>query len=419
MPHPQKAVPLGKPDAPPSPVWVSSPRMGHSSFGNAASSVGGSSRKGKEREKNPKHDEPQQQQATMLTLEELAILPLCGVPAYRAVRTFMYAFSGQLDSAPNQNAKYLREQSQSTAPIQGRIQPYRHRALVLRGHDGAGAMAVQMLVLQGWRVSVHIPLSCVPADASQALVDAFMRVMEDRAREWGADEVIFDDGEAVGEGGDAEGGGGDGDGDDGRAAAVRVIETLREEGDTFDAVLDTVGGKEVREAGERLLRSPAATNTSSSQNSKLKGYFGQFTTLVGDTPERPIPSVADALRANLRSFRTGQGQGHGSGTANKSTAEGGPSAEGHSADADAKFHKVGHAWVSVAHEVEWEGEDVGETLGAVLRLAMEEGIRPLVEDAGGGILGRPRVVPFEKAPGVFVDNGPLADGGTVVVKIAR
>jgi hypothetical protein len=398
--------------------------MGHSSFGDATSSVSGSSKKGKEREKDSKQEEPQQQQATMLTLEELAILPLCGIPAYRAVRTFMYAFPGQLDFASNQNAKHLREQSQSTtAAIQSRIQPYRRRALVLRGHDGAGAMAVQMLVLQGWRVSVHIPLSCVPADASQALVDAFMHVMEDRAREWGADEVIFDDGEAVGEGGgDAEGGGG-GDGDDGRAAAVRVIETLREEGDTFDAVLDTVGGKEVREVGERLLRSPAAaTHISSSQNSKLRRYFGQFTTLVGDTPERPIPSVADAIRANLRSFRTGQGQGHSSSTANKSTttAEGGPSAEGHGgADADAKFQKVGYAWVSVAHEVEWEGEDVGETLGAVLRLAMGEGIRPLVEDAGGGILGRPRVVPFEKAPGVFVDNGRLADGGTVVVKIAR
>jgi len=414
VPHPHKAVQSGKPDAPPSPVWVSSPRMGHSTFGDVTGSEGNGSKKGKERERSSKQEEAQQQQATMLTLEELAILPLCGVPAYRAVRTFMYAFPGQLDFAPNQNS---RQQSQSTAPIQGRMQPYRRRALVLRGHDGAGAMAVQMLVLQGWRVSVHIPLSCVPANASQALVDAFMHVMEDRAREWGADEVIFDDGEAVGEGGDVESGGGDGD--DGRAAAVRVIETLREEGDTFDAVLDTVGGKEVREAGERLLRSPAATNTSSSQNSKLRGYFGQFTTLVGDTPERPIPSVADALRANLRSFRTGQGHGQSSGT-NKSTTEGGPCPEGHgAADADPKFHKVGHAWVSVAHEVEWEGEDVGETLGAVLRLAMEQGIRPLVEDAGGGILGRPRVVPFEKAPRVFVDNGPLADGGTVVVKIAR
>jgi hypothetical protein len=42
-----------------------------------------------------------------------------------------------------------------------------------------------------------------------------------------------------------------------------------------------------------------------------------------------------------------------------------------------------------------------------------------VEDAvGGGKLGRPRVVPFEKTPGVFVDNGPLGDGGTLVVRIA-
>lgn len=420
MPHPHKAVPLEKPDLPPSPVWVSSREMRHSSFGDATSSLGGGSKKGKEKESNFKHEGQQ-----MLTLEELALLPLCGVPAYRAVRTFMYAFPGQPDSASNQNTKYFPEQRQQPhlTSIQGRSQPCRRRALVLRGHDGAGAMAVQMLIQQGWRVSVHIPFSCVPAGASQAMADAFMRAMEERARGWGADEVIFDDGEAVREGGDVEGGG---DGDDGRAAAVRVIETLREDGDMFDAVLDTVGGKEVREAGERLLRlngisfSSVAEKTPSGslQNSKLRRYgLGQFTTIVGDTPERPIPSVADALRANLRNFRFGQG--HNSGPTSK-FAEGGSSAESHNgtADADARSQKVGYAWVSVAHEVEWEGEDIGETLDAVLRLAMEEGIRPLVEDAGGGTLGKPRVVPFEKAPGVFVSNGPLADGGTVVVKIA-
>lgn len=71
-----------------------------------------------------------------------------------------------------------------------------------------------------------------------------MRVIKERVRVWGADEVIFDDEE--------EGGGGD----NGRGVAVRALDSLREDGDVFDAVLDTVGGKEVREAGERLLRSP-------------------------------------------------------------------------------------------------------------------------------------------------------------------
>ena len=37
-------------------------------------------------------------------------------------------------------------------------------------------------------------------------------------------------------------------GDDGCGAAVQVLDTLKEDGAMFDAVLDTVGGKEVREA---------------------------------------------------------------------------------------------------------------------------------------------------------------------------
>ena len=71
-----------------------------------------------------------------------------------------------------------------------------------------------------------------------------MHVIKKRVRVWGTDEVIFDDEE--------EGRGGD----DSHGAAVRVLDLLREDGDVFDGVLDTIGGKEVREAGERLLRSP-------------------------------------------------------------------------------------------------------------------------------------------------------------------
>lgn len=37
-------------------------------------------------------------------------------------------------------------------------------------------------------------------------------------------------------------------GDDGCGAAVQVLDTPKEDGAVFDAVLDTVGGKEVREA---------------------------------------------------------------------------------------------------------------------------------------------------------------------------
>ena len=417
VPHPRKAVPKDNPDAPASPIWV---REEVSSIEEEQVQVSPS---GKIR---PEKNKPMPPMPTsVLTLEELALLPLCGIPAYRAVRTFMYAFPGTDDATSSQQAQPL-GQTQSRDPYAAR-----RRALVLRGHDGAGAMAAQMLIERGWRVSVHVPFTCVPANATQELADGFMRAVEDRAREWGADEVIFDDGEAEREAerdGSVAAAAVVGDGDDGRAAAVRVMETLREEGDVFDAVLDTVGGKEVREAGERLLRSnglpfspapangDASTANLTSPGVKQKSYgIGQFTTLVADTPERPIPSAADALRANLRSFRLGLGDsGEAGGTNSKSKSK-----SAAAADPISSQGKVGYAWVSVAHELsEWEGEDIGETIGAVLRIAMEEGIRPLVEDAGGGILGRPRVVPFEQTPSVFVDNGPLADGGTVVVRVA-
>ena len=355
-----------------------------------------------------------------LTLEELALLPLCGLPAYRAIRTFMFAFRdgttspGGLSSMDRRGAGFdfatsAASSSHSDHP-QSSIrsnadhdQSHRRRILVLRGHDGTGAMAVQLLVQCGWRVSVHVPFSSVPSHASQEVGDAFMRVIEERVRVWGADEVIFDDEE--------EGGGGD----DGRGAAVRVLDSLREDGDVFDAVLDTVGGKEVREAGERLLRSPGFA-TDEVPSPQRRG-IGQFTTLVGDVPERVIPSAADNFRAGLRAFRLGGPQtqdspGHG-------IAPHGPADEEPNVSPAKGIGKVGFAWVSVAQDVDWEGDDVGDTLGIVLRLALENGVRPVVEDiedAKGEL--RERVVSFERTPVVFVDDGPLKDGGTVVVKVA-
>jgi len=76
-----------------------------------------------------------------------------------------------------------------------------------------------------------------------------------------------------------------------------------------------------------------------------------------------------------------------------------------------KGNKVGYAWVGVAQDVDWDGEDISETLGSVLRLALEEHVRPVVG-------AHYRVVPFEQTPHVFVDKGPLGHGCNVVVKIA-
>jgi len=358
-----------------------------------------------------------------LTLEELALLPLCGIPAYRAVRTFIYAFSslreegmglpttgiGANDWRGGGSVEFgsMRSSKLTTEHPQDR----RRRVLVLRGHDGVGAMAVQMLAQRGWKVSVHVPFSSAgaqPTTTTTMVADHhfFPRDIQERAKDWGADEIIFDE-----EAGDGI--------DDGRIAAIRVIESLREDGDVFDAILDTVGGKEVREAGERLLRSagtptPGVGNEpmSSRTPNKSKGV-GQFTTLVGDVPERPIPTAGDNFRAGLRSLRSDGGGGAGSTTGNAGNGD-----EGGITTADMKGNnRVGYAWVSVAQDVDWEGEDIGDTLASVLRLALEKGVRPVI-GGGGDVAANHRVVPFEKAPYVFVDRGPLGHGRNVVVKIA-
>ncbi|RXW23585.1 hypothetical protein EST38_g2270 [Candolleomyces aberdarensis] len=285
----------------------------------------------------------------------------------------------------------------------------RRRALVLRGHDGIGAMAIQMLVLRGWRVSAHVP---VPGSHDTEDAKRYMSEAEDRVRKLGGEEVVFDDGGLPH----------DPWWDDGRAAAVRVIDGLREDGDVFDAVLDTMGGREIREASERLLRSnggpdaaPAggATgakavlsldgNTPWGKNQRRSG-IGQFTTLVGETPERIIPTTADNFRAGLRSLKFSSGSGGSVGE---------------------EKTKVGYAWISVAQDVDWEGDDVADSIGHVLRLALEHGVKPVVARASTRDEYSPEyawqsgVIPFEKAPDIFINgDGPLSAGGTMVVKVA-
>lgn len=333
-----------------------------------------------------------------LSLEELALLPLCGVSAYRAVRTFMFAFSSLRDGnlSPGGKRPGFDFGTSSTVTSGSNLGTRRHasadhengrrrRAFVLRGHNGAGAMAVQMLVLRGWRVSVHVPF---PPLLSEEAGERYMAHMEERVRTLGGEEVIFDDG-------------GTESGDDGRAAVVRVIDGLRVDGDVFDAVLDTIGGKVIREASERLLRSCGGVDGQSPPGKSQKTGMGHFTTLVGDAPERTIPTAGDNFRAGLRSLKFGDG----SAGADREEGKGG---------------KVGYAWVSVAQDVDWEGEDVGESIGAVLKLALEDGVRPwtaTVREEDNEDWTKKNVVPFERTPNVFVDEGPLGYGGTVVIKI--
>jgi hypothetical protein len=272
-----------------------------------------------------------------------------------------------------------------------------------------------------------------------------MEEVEERIREWGAEEVIFDDGEIVGM-------------DEGRGAVVRVVDGLREDGDVFDAVLDTLGGKEVREAAERLLRSPGrktnpdeSLNGGSRNNKSTARGTGQFTTVVGDNPERAIPSAGDLFRAGIRSLKFGTGGGGNSSISNSDKA----SSETVNVRAnDSKGGKVGYAWINISQDVDWEGQDVGETIGSLMELALDYGIKPWVGAEYAVIHGmRPskrgtpplmaeqpsllstgkgttrqgtelshwegtRIIPFEKTPDAFVCGGPLTSGGTVVVRIA-
>ncbi|KAF5361573.1 hypothetical protein D9757_011544 [Collybiopsis confluens] len=372
-----------------------------------------------------------------LTIDEYALLPLCGVFAYRAVRTLAYAFgkpsTNSADPFPSSssggsNGRHINEHGE-----EGR----RRRVLVLRGHDGVGGMAVQMLVRRGWRVCVHASLPDGYLEEGSKEESVYMESVERRVRRWGAEEVVFDDGYGRSVDGPGCGFGGEGSEDEGVAAVVRVIERLIGDGDVFDAVLDAVGGKEVWEASERLLRNtgvsapdPVRLDTGSSLNlaslphGMLKGSLsirkkkrekekgkemeagnsshgtGQFTTLVGDTPGRPIPTPGDLFKAGLRSLKSTHKTGQ-DGVGDEMVKKGG-------------LGRVGYAWVSLAQDVDWEGGDVRDSVAAVVNMAMNEGVRPWVGVGEDG-----RVVPFERTPAAFVANGPLGNGGTVVVKLVE
>ncbi|KAJ7179595.1 hypothetical protein C8R46DRAFT_1325263 [Mycena filopes] len=337
-----------------------------------------------------------------LSLIDLALLPL-GLAAYRAVRTLSNVATPTTSPSPSTWAR------DAVTPDGELADPFNpapsvhvnargaagRRALVLQGHAGTGGLVARMLTRRGWRVCVHAPGSLGDSGGASADPSAadkeYMRRVQARARAWGVEEVVFDDGGAVGEGGDG-----------GRGAAVRAIERLIGDGDAFDAVVDTVGGKEVWEAGERLLAENGSGN-GGAENLKA-GRRKQFTTTVGDCPARPIPSAKDNFRAGLRALRGNQNEGKKS-KSKKENKKAEKAGGGRS--------EVGYAWVSPAQDVDWEGEDVRDSLGAVIRLALEEdGVRPVLEEEQVPL-------PFERAAEVFeARDGGVMRGGNVVVRVA-
>ncbi|KAF7331698.1 hypothetical protein MKEN_00049600 [Mycena kentingensis (nom. inval.)] len=308
------------------------------------------------------------------TLEELALLPL-GLAAYRAIRTLVGLEGAVAQAQPgtiSPDGELEVDPMTATAPLAKRKE--KPRALVLNGHAGVGSYVARLLVARGWRVCVHAPgtLDDPAFDVDDEERDReHMAAIQARVQAWGAEEVVFDDGGAVG---DEE------DGGWGRAAAVRALERVIDDGDVFDAVVDTIGGRAVWEAGERLLR-------------RADGVVRRkmFTTTVGDAPGRPIPTAKDNFRGGLRAMK---------------------------AEKEKKSSKgcvVGYAWVNAATDVDWEGGDVRDGLAALVRVALDqESVRAAVEDPGAPL-------PFERAVDVFetVSLGTLVRrGGSVVVKVA-
>ncbi|KAF7354878.1 hypothetical protein MSAN_01402300 [Mycena sanguinolenta] len=264
----------------------------------------------------------------------------------------------------------------------------KRRALVLHGHAGTGGLVACMLARRGWRVCIHAPGSVSETDDEEADKEHMRRVQE-RARAWGVEEVVFDDGGCAADNVSAFGSALDARGRNG--AAVRAVERLITDGDEFDAVVDTIGGKAVWDVGERLLARGSAK------------WRKQFTTTVGDWPIRPVPTAKDNFRAGLRALTGGNGAGDDKKSAKKTTKE----------SKEKAGSTVSYAWVSAAQDVDWEGEDVRDSLGAVLRIALEEGVRPIVEGDA---------LPFERAGEVLEGragnkSAGILKGGNVCVRV--
>ncbi|KAF9246850.1 hypothetical protein BU15DRAFT_84461 [Melanogaster broomeanus] len=369
-----------------------------------------------------------------LTVNELALLPLCGVPAYRAVRTFHQITQTMgkpqllYDDSHNEPHPILPPRSETQDFTAGdglerstaRDRPWdsRPRALVLRAHDGPGAFAAQMLIHEGWSVWAHVPVPFIlpgptPESADDLKDDeeerelenrrSILRRIEERLRGWGVDECE-------------------------QSSIVSLMSYLNRSRIRLDAILDTIGGREIWEAGRSLLSRPV-------RDPSRQDVDAQFTTLVGDTPDRVVSTAGDNFRAGVRSLRNRGAKDqfpfedsgyhetvtHGNGKENKSKL---------------KPRPVNYSWVNVVSDVDWEGSDVRDTLRAVLRMAESEGVKPVVgpvdfpngahKDKGkrravadgteGKVVGK--VVPFENTPDVFLPGGGLDHGGTIVSRIA-
>jgi hypothetical protein len=363
-----------------------------------------------------------------LTAEALATLASAGVPAYRAMQTFPK--SGPTSPGPGKMGGSGNDGGKA-------------RALVLGAQNGAGLLAAQLMCARGAGVTAVVP----PASAER-VETAFKRFGlgkgegEEDEGELGVEIVKME----------AEGG------------MVSVLEELWRAGRRFDFVLDLVGGKEVWAASEPLLATatcrcaPPPPDASGKTRTvcRCEDVWGaaQFTTLVGDHPERPVPGAQEHFKAGMRSLglgrsgslrrarsasrgrrrsedseRGGEGVGRAS-MDDAASARTGSSAgtgrrgrwggrsrvrQGEAEGEQWYARRVNYAWISAAADVDTEGGDVRDALAAMLTLAQDKKGAAvdfcLADKAAGG------VVPFERAPELFRADGVLRRGEVGVVKV--
>lgn len=462
-----------------------------------------------------------------LTVDELALLPLSGVSAYRAVRTLTHITRALVKSdvtARRRRSQVTSDTDEDDAVIvrsikrgsaEKRHDTTRPRILILRGHDGPGALALQMLVRAGWSVWVHVPvpfdLPGLPHEFEDIQDEENKRTLEQRRiileriekrlREWGADEVLFVPIESSSISASTPR-------DDPsssspslhhpqssssssthsqnispspfsrsstsstlsspylpssthghfsstsqhlhcalpapysytglpltpyqteKTSATALFTYLARTRVRFDAIIDTIGGREIWEAGQALLSLPV-------HDTARANIEGQFITLVGDTPDRVVSTASDHFRAGVRALRLGNSKGTLKVHDNAEFSQASVRLSKGKKDRKMKPRRVNYAWVNIMSDVDWEGADVRDSLSAVLAMAVGEGVRPAVGLAdfpdmskkgkgkmkavfNGGDGETPgKVVPFENTPQVFVPGGGLEYGGTVVSRIAR
>ncbi|KAH9007136.1 hypothetical protein EDB86DRAFT_3114879 [Lactarius hatsudake] len=313
---------------------------------------------------------PQSAEAPSFSLESLALLPLLGVPAYRAIQTYAATKSSLSSSSGT--------------------------ALVLRGQDGVGGLATLMLRAIGVNVIVQVEPSIVGLDASatatsgpfmlfspsddKALGTSIPRRLQEvcaRLRAWGVEGICV-------------------------GAPRDVLHNLDAD---VDFVLDTVGGREIWDAAHTLL----------ARGTPSRGP-AQFTTIVGDAGSgKAVPTTQDHWRAGVRSLKRAMTVNRGGSVRQQSPRRSSPSSSILGTTA-ASTRTVGYAWVSCIADVDFEGGDVRDALAALLEMpALQH--PPLEALMGlGGEYGAGRVLPFERAPEAF-GGAMLEGGGTAVIRV--